>query len=291
MGRRAAQRARTSDLRRMVSAPSAHRITLCTLLASALLGCEVDNRKLHAGGGDGGSGGTADSSGGNRAGAHPGGRPSAGGIGGTVPTAGTTFGGEGGVAGASSAGAAGSSGLPQLVDGCVDLDQNEIGDCTETLVSNARFEADVDGWLVGAMPGLMWSDQNRADDVPSGSAAVAFTSEAVDTDGLTQAAAVQCLPISGGAGLELRTNAFILPDQGEGLAALGVWFYERDDCSGQALTPYEINRAEADTWLVLSGTSQAPANATSVLVRLAVGKPLRSKTFTVLFDNVLVRTE
>jgi hypothetical protein len=256
-------------------------------LAIMFLGCDVDNRKLQARNGNGG-GAAAGASGSNRGGAHTG----AGGSGGAIAIVGGTGGtDESGAAGASSAGAAGSSGLPKLVDGCVDLDQNEVGDCTETLVANAKFENDVGGWLVGTTPALEWSVQNRADDTPSGSAAVAFTSDAIDADGLAEAAAVQCVPISGGAELELRANAYILPDQGEGLAAFGVWFYERDDCSGQALSPYEINRAEAGAWMTLSGTAKAPTKATSVLVRLAVSKPLRSENFEVLFDNVLVRTE
>lgn len=207
-----------------------------------------------------------------------------------VSGAGGTLGGAAG-SGGSLADAGAGAALPGLVDGCVDLDQNAVGDCTETLVTNAVFATDVDGWNVGSTPLLKWSDQNRAADTPSGSALLSFETDPVDMDGLAESAAAQCLPISGGTKLVLRANAYIKPEQGEGLAGLGVWFYEQGDCSGPALTPFVVVRAETDTWLTLSGSSDAPANAASMVVRLTVGKPQRQKAFEVVFDNVLVRAK
>lgn len=273
---------------RMASTPP-HRVLLGVLCAAPFFGCEVDHRTLQGiDMAEAGTGGSPARSG--SAGMHTGGRAGAGGMAGpaTMPMAGAggTLGGTAGSAGF--AGAAGSSALPELVDGCVDLDQNKVGDCSETLVTNAVFATDVDGWNVGLTPLLAWSDQNRAADTPSGSALISFESDPIDMDGVAESAAAQCVPISGSTKLVLRANAYIKPKQGEGLAGLGVWFYEEADCSGTALTPFEVVRAETDTWLTLNGSPDVPANAKSVVVRLTVSKPQRQEAFEVVFDNVLV---
>jgi hypothetical protein len=276
----------------MASTPP-HRILLVVLCAAPFFGCEVDHRTLQ---GVDAEAGTASSSGRSGSGGmHAAGRAGAGAMAGsaTMPVggAGGTLGGTGGAGSAGVGAEAGGSALPELVDGCVDLDQNKVGDCSETLVKNAVFATDVDNWNVGVMPLLAWSDQNRAADTPSGSALISFESDPVDADGLAESAAAQCVPVSGGKKLVLRANAYIESDQGEGLAGLGVWFYEQDDCSGPALTPFEVIRAETDTWLTLSGSPDVPANATSMVVRLTVSKPQRQEAFEVVFDNVLVRTK
>jgi hypothetical protein len=165
-----------------------------------------------------------------------------------------------------------------------------VGDCNETLVANGDFKANVNGWTFGETVVMAWSALNGSPDAPSGSASVTAVG-ATDQDGLTQAAAVQCIPVPGGAQLELRASAFIRSGQGDGVAVLGLWFHEQPDCMGTGVSPVSAGQSLTDTWLTLKGSGVAPTTAVSVLVRLAVTKPHRTPAFEILFDNVLVRTK
>lgn len=269
--------------------------------ALALLGCPIDDRKLELGddggsdgvgagssGGRGGSGGAG--SGGHRAGSSGSAGVGGGGSSGAAPpqSTGGSSGGGNGVGG--HGGTAAGSG-PELVEGCVDLDENRVGDCKETLLQNADFKSNVEDWLVGASPQITWSELNPALDVPSGSAAVSFVSEASDEDGVIGAAAAQCLEVEGGTTLELAGNVFIEPDQGEGLATISAWSFETDDCSGARLDAFDLAHSQTGFWLTLRGEPTLPSATHSLLVRLGVTKSVRAATFQVLFDNVLVRKQ
>jgi hypothetical protein len=269
--------------------------------ALALLGCPIDDRELKladdggSGGGGAGSNGGRGGSGGAGTGGHRAGSSGSAGLGGggssggTPPQATGGTGGGGSDAGGNGGTAAGNG--PELVEGCVDLDGNGVGDCKETLLQNADFKSDVENWLVGASPQITWSELNPALDVPSGSAAVSFVSEASDEDGVIGAAAAQCLRVEGDAKLELAGNAFIGPDQGEGLATISAWSFETDDCSGARLDAFDLAHSQTGLWLTLRGEPTLPPATRSLLVRLGVTKAVRAATFQVLFDNVLVRKQ
>jgi hypothetical protein len=139
-----------------------------------LAGCPVDDRKLTASSSSGGSAGLSGSSttaGRASAGGGGNGPSSAGGAGGDDPSA------------ASEAGAAGALDRgPKLVDGCVDLDDNDVGDCNEGLLQNPGFKQDISSWTEDVGATLSWNEGNASLDLPSGSALVTAEGTA-DMDG------------------------------------------------------------------------------------------------------------
>jgi hypothetical protein len=265
--------------RLMKAVPTRFVLAVIVLL---LAGCPVDDRKLVAGGGSGGSAGSAGVAGAST----------------TAGRGGTSHGGnasgsEGGAAGdpagaPSEAGAAGASDRgPKLVGGCVDLDDNGVGDCNESLLENPGFKQGVESWTADVGAALSWSDGNASIDLPSGSARV--TAEgSVDMDGLVAAAAGQCVPIAEGEELKILANAFIPPDQGEGIAGLSIFFFDKANCMGSIKESFNASGVDTDEWMVLGGAKTVGAGVLSMRVRLMASKPYRSPTFEVQFDNVLV---
>jgi len=255
-----------------------------------VVGCPVDDRHLLVGGESRGNGGS-------RAVVIYGGTSSEdGGMGGEVPiggqdsAGGTLTGGSGGSNGSGGSGGSRPSVVPTIVDGCVDLNANSIGDCEETLAMNAGFNANTESWTaeVGCM--LSWANKNSFGDAPAGSALVAAVGVS-DQDGLSQTAATQCLPVTAGKTVQVFANFLIRAGQGDGLASLAVFFYDQADCKGAPRSPILTSRADTGAWATLQGGTQVPQLVTSMQVRLAVTKPYRSEAFEVLFDNVLVRAE
>lgn len=263
-------------------------VVLGLLGASLALSCAVDHRSLVAGpsyagffiiGGEAGQSG-ASSDGGV---GHTGEEGGAGALLGGADAGGKETGGA--------LGAGGSQTPPAVVDGCPDLDHNAKGDCTETLVKNPNFVADTQGWSPGDQAFIEWSTENHFDDLPSGSALVSANGYS-DTDGMVQRAATQCVKSDGAAHVEVFANAFVKSGQGEGLAALSVFFFSSPDCSGSPSgAPLDAHGSLPDVWQTLNAKQSIPESTQSVLVRLAVSKPYRTMVFKALFDNVLIRTE
>lgn len=253
-------------------------IASCVVPLFSLVACPVDDRRLRpeATSGAGTTGGSqvdAAGRGAGEAGAEP--KP--------LPA-----GGAGGEGGAGLAANGGEDSGPALIDGCVDLDDNGVGDCDETLVQNGDFRTTTDKWSADVVTQITWVARNAHADAPSGAAAVSVVDTA-DQDGLMQSASTQCVPITAGGALEILVNFFIPSGQGEGLAAVGLFFFEQPDCKGPVKAPAQVSRAETDVWGLLRTTTLAPDTAASMQIRLAVSKPYRVPAFEVVFDNILVK--
>ena len=108
-------------------------------------------------------------------------------------------------------GADAGAGAPQaLISGCPDLDGDKIADCTQTLVTNADFKSNVDGWSAELDATIAWDAKNAAGDPPSGSALLASTGAiAPDSVGAALRAASQCLSVAGARLVTVYANAFV----------------------------------------------------------------------------------
>jgi len=121
----------------------------------------------------GGTGGlvTGGSGAGGSAGAIAGGSSGGGGVGGGGESGSTSTGGGGAGAGASGAGTGGGPIRPP----CGDLNQDSIDDCVQTILTNAGFDHDLEGWSAERQTTISWEPRDSAEDPDSGAVAVTFT--------------------------------------------------------------------------------------------------------------------
>ncbi|HEY3664569.1 MAG TPA: hypothetical protein VGL19_01170, partial [Polyangiaceae bacterium] len=126
----------------------------------------------------------------------------------------------------------------------------------------------------------------------SGSALVT-SSVQLDTNGDSFVAADQCVPVRPGAILGIFANASIDAGQVAGRVAIDLWFFGTAGCPGDApMSVYETAEAfDVGSVLKLHGSDAVPEGMSSVRVRLGVIKPSRAASFSVRFDNILVREE
>jgi hypothetical protein len=203
-------------------------------------------------------------------------------------------------AGANSAGSGAQAGqagaVPPMVDGCADLNMNQIADCNETLVSNPDMNKNVDHWLADPDTTVDWDSGNAWGDTPSGSALVASPG-VIDANAVGAAlrAAAQCVPVAGKKLITVYANAFVDSGQDpEGHAEVDVFFFNQASCAGASTsgfsTPQPLDAA-TDTWLTLKAGSLSTDSTQSLLVKLAISKPFHADSFHARFDNVLLRTD
>lgn len=239
------------------------RFVAASLTGAALAGCSLDTRQLqYATGGSGHS---------------PAGAPS-------LPGAG----------GDSSGGAGGGANAPIMIDGCLDLDEDGIADCEETLLRNATFNTDVEAWHADDEADLLWDARNAAGDSPSGSALVTATGDtAIGAQGMVQESASQCLEVTGKQLVTVYANALVETSQPtSGLAQISVLFFDSAACSGAYVTSFSTPQpldALRDEWFALKAGSVTGPGTRSVLVRLVVMRPLDAASFQARFDNVLLK--
>jgi len=239
-----------------------------------LAACSVDNRQLQLATGAGGAGQSGASAEGGM---------------GNGATAGH---------GAGTGGDAGSEeSTISLVDGCADLDTNQVPDCAETVVENSDFKVDVSKWQADDVDtSIEWDEQNAARDRPSGSALVASTG-VIDAQavGVALRAAQQCVTIDGSKLVIVYANAFVEPDQDEqGRAEVDVTFYDSANCAGPLSTTFSTPQpldGGVGSWLTLKAGSVSSPSTHSAQVKLALLKPFRAATLRARFDNILVKVE
>jgi hypothetical protein len=183
-----------------------------------------------------------------------------------------------------------------VLDGCADLDSDNVADCSETIVENPDFEADVSKWMAGNEATVDWHTDNAAGDLPSGSALVASTG-VIDASGSGVAlrTAQQCVSIDGSRLVIVYANAFVESDQDpQGRAEVDVAFFDSQDCSGPLTTTFSTPQPldpSVDVWFTLKAGSVSGATTKSAQIKLGVLKPFRAQSFRARFDNVLVTTE
>ncbi|HEX2673400.1 MAG TPA: matrixin family metalloprotease, partial [Polyangiaceae bacterium] len=239
------------------------RFVAASLTGAALAGCSLDTRQLKL----------TNEAGGQTSAGFP-----------STPDAGETGGRPGQDVDASTG--------PAMIDGCIDLDEDGIADCDETLVQNATFDTDVDAWHADGAAELTWDERNAADDLPSGSALLEATgSAAPGAQGSATQSASQCSKVTGKRLVTVYANAFVDSDRA-GQARVDVQFFDTDSCTGgyssNFVTPQPLD-AENGQWLALKAGSVSGVNTRSVLVRLVVSRPLDEASVRARFDNVLLK--
>lgn len=273
------------------------------LLLSGLVlgtaGCPVDARELAETDGKGGgraTGGTtsggASNTGGSGGTQNRGGRASRGDAGEMSTSSGGDTG-EGGDMGGGAAGMTGAdagssgSGGAGWVDGCTDLDNNHVGDCTETLAKNADFVESSDGWK--AEPDSIAVTWKQKQGEQRGLLSVK-NSRYADFEGLSMGGGMQCLRAQSNYTYWISARVFIPDGQGTGQGGAGLFFYDSVDCSGNPNYGFTGTLFTGiGTWHISEGYGQAPVTTRSMAIRLLSTKPFRQNWFEALFDDVLVR--
>ena len=171
---------------------------------------------------------------------------------------------------------------------CPDLNQNDVPDDTETLVDNATFEYDTDGWDFETGVGLGWNVADACGRSDSG--AVSVSNQFAGLAGANaQNGARQCLDVATNHIYAVWVNA--LPSSGS-FGGLGLAFYASTDCSGTPIKQFNSTLVEPNgAWQVTSISGAAPDDSHSVAVRLFMGAPapLAAGVFAnVYFDNILL---
>ena len=249
-------------------------------------GCSLDTRELMPRAELGAEAGSSASSTAGAANGDRGGAAHSAGASGAHEVGGGSNGGSGEAAGPAEA---------PLIDGCPDLDGNQIGDCKETLLDNASFKSDVVGWAPELDATVAWDDQNATADLPSGSALVAATGVLGASAQGALRDVTQCLKITGKRLVTVYANAFVDAGQDEeGQAEIDVFFFDDAGCAGTFTSSFSTPQpldASVDAWIELKAGSVSTASTQSVLVKLAVLKPFRAESFHARFDNVLVKIQ
>ena len=201
--------------------------------------------------------------------------------------------GAGGVAGSSGASGAGAgtAGAAGSNPACPDVDQDGKPDCQQTLVSNAAFDSTVSGWSVETTAEQAWGAGDAHDVTSSGSISVK-SSLYYESDSFAMTGSFQCLPVVAAHRYQAAAELFIAfgqPSVGNG--ALGLLFYDGDNCTGATMGSTVAQSGMVDVWQPVEVAYEAPAGSKSVLLRLLAVKPMFESSFEVRFDNVLLREQ
>jgi hypothetical protein len=182
-------------------------------------------------------------------------------------------------------GSGGTGSTPKgLVDGCADLDTDGVGDCTTTLVENASFTEDVDGWQPRGDTDLTWQDKNALEDLPSGSARL--------TAETARASAEQCVKLPGRQLVIAYASVFVEDDSELGQAVLQVSFFENQDCDGELSAYFETPPSTVtNSWSTIQAGAVSPPGTASVSVALVGVKPDEAEQIEVYFDNVMLKAK
>jgi len=220
-----------------------------------------------------------------------------------------TSGALGSSGGAPADGAGGRFGVPSNSDAgsneqplpvCVYLGDAVAAGC-ETIVRNPGFTSNIASWSaepVGISEG--WLDADASDNHHSGSLVVLNLNYKTDEsakDGINGGAARQCVSVTAGTTYDLAADVFVPMGQGAGfegsytgVATLSVFYYTDAACEGRTLSNYtSMPVMQTDTWVHVTGSTTAPKESQSMVVRLATLKPFRQVQFEAHFDNVFVR--
>ena len=175
---------------------------------------------------------------------------------------------------------------------CPDLDQNTVLDCTETVVTNPGFDADIKGWSPEASGAISWESLDARGSNNSGSLRVENRGTASGPDtGLIYTGATQCVKVQPDHAYVIFAQMYARGPLVNAYGSVIGRVFASTDCSG---TPLHVEtsaiQGTVSSWLTLQATVPAVASAGSMLVELSVGKPTSVTGSAVInFDNVLVR--
>ena len=238
-----------------------------------IVACQVDNRQL-AGVTWPGTGSTSSSTGGRK-----------------CNNSGNMDSGTNGGASSTST-ACSPGGSPSAI--CPDLNNDNVPDDTQSLVTNSTFDLDTDGWNFELGVGFGPNNDDACRRSDSGS--ISVTNQFAGTSGSAALVGVtQCLGVSSGAIYSLTAN--VTPSEGY-FGGVGLAYYVSADCDASKDHPgppekqFNSTRVESNNaWQVAVTSGVSPNDAQSVAVRLFVGAPAPPEAGNYangLFDNILV---
>jgi hypothetical protein len=111
----------------------------------------------------------------------------------------------------------------------IDVDDNQVADCTENLLVNSELDSDVSSWEAGSQATLAWNDLDADGDPNSGSAAV---TNIAAQEGFVRSAG-QCVE-TGEGDYVAATRYYIPPGQGPARARINMTFHSNTTCIGGA---------------------------------------------------------
>lgn len=198
-------------------------------------------------------------------------------------------GGSSGSAGTSGSGGSGGSDIEPGNFPCGNLNRNAVDDCSETLVTNSRFDAAATGWQTEGALAETWNASNARGGSASGSLSLVNSNVVAGATGNTALSAHQCIVAWGNEQFELGARVRISASQGGGSAGLNLSFYANDGCDGTWLGGEDVAlTSEAERWVVVRNKLTIPAGTRSARVRLMVAKPFEQLSLQAFFDDVLV---
>jgi hypothetical protein len=158
------------------------------------------------------------------------------------------------------------------------------------LTVNARFDADIAGWVEETGMLARWNGQaDGLGSASSGSIAITNPNVVAGVFGLTSGALSQCDCVVGGGQYEVGGQVYLAGAATSVTARIELVFYPTTDCSGAPAATYSTSGISLpDAWLTPRGATSAPAAAQSALVRLVVEKTLSQGAAEVEFDNILL---
>jgi hypothetical protein len=175
---------------------------------------------------------------------------------------------------------------------CVDLDQNTVPDCSETVAKNSGFDRDVKGWSPEANGAIEWNALDARGSTGSGTMRVENRATIVaDNGGLVFSGATQCVSIEATRAYDLFVQMYSRGPTITAYASIVGRVFGSEDCSGAPLrVETSPIQGTIDLWLTLQATVPAVTGAKSLLVELSVGKLSETPgPVSLVFDNVLVR--
>ena len=174
----------------------------------------------------------------------------------------------------------------------VDLDQNGVADCSETLLENSQFVSSNNYWLSSdSTISSRWVAQDARGLGTSG--ALEVTDAVLGVDVLAIAyGPTQCVPVIAGAKY-LIAGQFLVPS-GQQNANANVYVFVYSDTACQNFITGGgplVSQGVYDLWLTFSGHLAAVAGSQSMIIRLGATKNLPDPATKALYDNILLRLE
>jgi hypothetical protein len=172
----------------------------------------------------------------------------------------------------------------------IDVDDNQVADCTENLLVNSELDSDVSSWVAGTQATLSWDGLDADGDPNSGSAAV--TNIAGQQDFVRSAG--QCVE-TGEGNYVAATRYFIPPGQGPGRARINMTFHSNNTCIGGAgnFLGNSNSTFEATTgsWGTILHPFSTVSGTQSINFLLSAQTLDASPALTVQYDNPLLRCQ
>lgn len=173
---------------------------------------------------------------------------------------------------------------------CPDIDANGVLDCVETLLVNASFDRDSEGWASDAEVRSSWQTNDGWQSSNSGSVLV-LNEYYADSDARAFSGLYQCIATRAGRAYALGAQVWIPAEQEEvdTEAGVQVLFMTEPGCVGYPVGSAMAVTANIEAWTTVSTEFDVPADVIALKVRLGSAKPFRTDAFAALIDNALLR--